>query len=143
MRPTATGLPDIGITPVSWDFEAEQERLMRAAIGNEWYDKLEEKVNLDPDEEFFTDRNKCEPIWHWAPVSRLVKWIGDQPIFETPSLDDLTPDYGIQRAAAVEYLNRNKESEPVKMNIPAFIPIAIALIVFALFGLTVGWSWIR
>lgn len=71
-------------------------------------------------------------LWPWNPVSK--EWL--------IRLEGLKPDYAIQRAAAIEYLE-HKESEPVKVTVfdQVIIPAAIILIMIALLGFSYGWAF--
>lgn len=79
-------------------------------------------------------RAKCEPMFHWEPVSRLVRWVGDKPVWETPYLDDLQPDYMVQIAAARRYLE-NHEPAPVKVNVTWPVNVGIVLVLIGVLGL--------
>lgn len=90
-------------------------------------------MSLDTDESYYRTR----PLWHWKPVSHLVRWVGDKPIFETPELDELEPDWAIQIVAARTYLdNLDKNVGTKDITPPVIVPIAVILILFALIGFT-------
>lgn len=106
------------------DIEQAKEDYLIKMLGEDLY------MSLDHDQSYF----RAKPMWHWKPVSHLVRWVGDKPIFETPELDELQPDYMIQIAAARRYLDKNVCTHDITP--PVIVPIAVMLILCALIGFT-------
>lgn len=115
------------VKPDKWEeVQAGKDAYLRHMIG----DYL---MSLDTDESYY----RARPMFHWKPVSHLIRWIGDKPIFETPSLDEHEVDHIIQIAAARRYLdNLDKNVGTHDITPPVIIPIAVILILFALIGFT-------
>lgn len=129
---TWTGLDDIDPTS-SVNVEEEQATEMKKILGEDLY------MSLDRDEkliEILTGEHQLKSVWPWEPVSRLVRWCMDKPIFVTPSLDKHITDYSLQRAAAIEYLDKRKpKPKVVDITPPIMLPIAIILFLLGLLGL--------
>lgn len=72
-------------------------------------------------------------LWDWKPLS----------IEQKLHLETLAPDHRIGRAAAIEYLDRHREPEPVVFTSLNYVivPVAVCLILVALIGLTAGWAF--
>ena len=79
------------------------------------------------------DTEKLRNLWPWPPLTPE----------QYAHLRGLAPDRAIGRAAAVEYLDKHKEPEPIKVNFfdNVFIPLALTMICVALFGLTASWAF--
>lgn len=142
-RKTALALPESDPTPRRWEeIERERDTYLRRMLGSELDDWLEERqmsqLSVSELQDDVTCDAKCRPIWHWDPVSKLIRWIDDKPIWRTPTLDELEPDWGIQIAAARRYVDSH---EPEVHDItPTWIgAIGVLLILMGLLGILTAW----
>ncbi len=77
------------------------------------------------------------PMFHWPMVSKLRGILGDVFLWETPALDALAPDYALQRAAAIEYLDRKRPAEPTVITYKTSVLLPLSLIIIIVIVLAV------